>query len=98
MAQVPELERLGVRIEYVPREEIGPACGHLVDLVTNRKFVHIGQPVLEVAVAEAVRRSVGDVWVWDRRGRRDVSPLVAVTVGAWWASKPKAPERQWFLY
>ena len=97
-ALIPELVRLGVPVEEMPREEIGPACGAFVDAVVAGEVAHIGQPVLEVAVAEAVRRTVGDVWVWDRRNRRDVGPLVAVTVAAWWVRKPAPAVPEFFVY
>ena len=95
----PELVRLGVAVEDMPRVDVGPACGAFVDAVVAGEVVHIGQPVLEVAVAEAVRRTVGDVWVWDRRGRRDVTPLVAVTSAAWWVRRPEPePPAPFFAY
>ncbi|HMU81053.1 MAG TPA: hypothetical protein PKB00_08355 [Microthrixaceae bacterium] len=84
---VPSLERMAVPVENVTAVERTAACGALVDLVTGRQFVHIEQPVLEIAVEEAVRRPVGDAWVWDQRGRRDVGPLVAVTWAAWVARR-----------
>lgn len=95
---VPALERVGIPVENVTAAERTAACGELVDLVTGRHFVHIGQPVLEIAVEEAVRRPVGDAWVWDARGRRDVGPLVAVTWATWVArrsvpAEPVDPDR-----
>ena len=84
---VPSLERMAVPVENVTAVERTAACRALVDLVTGRQFVHIEQPVLEIAVEEAVRRPVGDAWVWDQRGRRDVGPLVAVTWAAWVARR-----------
>jgi hypothetical protein len=45
---------------------------------------HLGQPVLDLAVAGATRRELGDRWLWNQETASvDISPLVAVTLAAW---------------
>jgi phage terminase large subunit-like protein len=58
------------------------------------RLAHRGQPVLDMAAANAATRPVGDAWAWDRRKSPvDIAPLVACT-GALWCvgsyEKPKA--------
>jgi hypothetical protein len=44
----------------------------------------LNQPELNVALAGALRRDVGDRWLWARKGVQvDISPLVAVTLAAY---------------
>lgn len=86
-------EQVPVRI--VSGEEMAQACGQLLDAVVEHRIHHRGQPVLDVAVRHAVRRDVGDAWVWSRRRSSvDISPLVAVTLAAMAAPavEPEAPE------
>ncbi|RKT49351.1 terminase large subunit domain-containing protein [Saccharothrix australiensis] len=45
---------------------------------------HIGQTPLNVAVANAISRPLGDAYAWGRRvSSGDISPLVAVTLARW---------------
>lgn len=48
---------------------------------------HFDQPDLNKAVAGAGRRTLGDLWTWQRRGAVDISPLEAVTLAAWGVSQ-----------
>ncbi|KAH2778510.1 hypothetical protein KXW38_008429, partial [Aspergillus fumigatus] len=47
---------------------------------------HFDQPELNAAVAGAARRTLGELWTWQRRGDTDISPLEAVTLAAWGVS------------
>lgn len=65
------------------------ACAGLFLAVQNGSLQHRGDPELEDAVNGAVKRTVGDRWVWGRRkSARDVSALEAATLAAWDAAKP----------
>ena len=69
--------------------DVARACGALVDAVTGRQLRHIDQPPLNVAVANAGDRPLGDAWAWSRaRSDVDISPLVAVTFAAFAALAP----------
>ncbi|TAK32345.1 MAG: hypothetical protein EPO40_03180 [Myxococcaceae bacterium] len=52
---------------------------------------HFDQPELNAAVAGAARRTLGDLWTWQRRGDADISPLEAVTLAAWGAGQLAPP-------
>lgn len=79
--------------------ELARGTGAFYDLVTAaprallatseeerpRHLTHRKQPVLDVAAAVAVKKRMGDAFVWDRTSSPvDIAPLVAVT-GAVWA-------------
>jgi hypothetical protein len=44
---------------------------------------------LSVACGSLSRRSVGDAWVWDRKGVGDISPFYAITLARAAALKHK---------
>lgn len=59
------------------------ACAAAYDAITEHQWRHIDQPELNMAATGAVKRPLGDAWVFDRRGNVDISPLLAVTLAAW---------------
>jgi hypothetical protein len=82
---LPELEgvceRAGVKIHKLSSPDYQGACAAMVRAVDDGLVRHLGQAWLTSAVGGALRREVGDHWVWDLRAKAaDVSPLVAVTV------------------
>lgn len=79
-AVTAELRRLGHDVTELRPAEYAVACQELADAVTNRAVAHRGQRALDLAVAAAARRPVGDGWVWTRRrSTADIGPLVAFT-------------------
>lgn len=85
-ALLPELAR---QLPYLePRQmstgNMAQACGALLDGAKDGTFRHLGDPLLEQALAGADRRIINDAWAWKRRTSTcDISPLVAVTAAAW---------------
>lgn len=89
-AFIPELEEHGVqvkpdpvgtRLEVVTAREYAQACGGFVDDVSNGRWRHLGQDMLDAAAAGARTRPLGDAWAWTRKTSSvDISPLVAVTL------------------
>lgn len=78
---VPELRRLGLKIIEVGVRQVAAGCGNFYDLATTHRLHHIDQTPLNVAVAGAKKRNLGDAWAWHRRDPSvDVSPLVAATL------------------
>jgi hypothetical protein len=72
------------------------ACAGFAQAVAAQRVTHSGQPPLDVAVAGAVAKPVGESWVVGRRSSTvDVSPLVA-TILAW--SRTVAPSTEFFVY
>jgi hypothetical protein len=88
---IPEAEAAGLDLVKPGVPEIAGACGAFYDaaganpLVTDPPSIrHLNQPELNVALAGALRRDVGDRWLWARKGVQvDISPLVAVTLAAY---------------
>lgn len=102
---IPDLERAGftVRNSSNPTGKLvlldgrdqTRACEQFLAGVLDGTFVHRDEYALNVAVAGAGRRIVGDSWKWSRRDSTvDISPLVAATVGSFFASKPAVPEAE----
>lgn len=89
---VAPLEAAGVKVRQVKTREAIQACGQFLTAVEDGTVRHLGQPMLDAAVANADRREVGDGgWLWSRlRSSVDISPLVAVTL-ARWAALATAP-------
>lgn len=78
---MPELERVtGFQVRAMRTREIVAGCEFFLRLVTEGRFRHRGEPELAAALASAAQRTVGDGWVWSRRGSRaDISTLCAMT-------------------
>lgn len=79
-----ELQAAGLVVSDVSTKDHKQACGaFLVDVIEGR-IVHRGDARMDAAVAGAVRRMVGDAWLWSRRSSSvDISPLVAATLARW---------------
>jgi len=100
---IPDLERAGFTIRNTSNptgklvlldgRDQTRACEQFLANVLAGLFVHRDEYALNVAVAGAGRRVVGDSWKWSRRDSTvDISPLVAATVGSFFASKPPAAD------
>lgn len=65
--------------------DMGSACGRLETGVRARNFVHLGETRVDIALAGAAIRNIGDGgWGWARRQSSvDISPLVAFTEAKW---------------
>lgn len=97
-ALIEPLVEAGVEVRKVTMREHAQACGAFVDDVIEHQLRHGGQDVLDNAVAAAVERNVEDVWLWSRRrsGDADITPVVAVTLARWAASKSnEGPPNLW---
>lgn len=89
-ALVPELLR---QLPYLSptlmsSSQMAQACGQLydgaVDPLHPTSYRHLGDPLLEQALAGADRRILGDAWAWRRKtSTSDICPLVAVTAALW---------------
>lgn len=64
--------------------DVAAACGQFADAVRQNTLRHIDQVQLNVAMAGARSRPLGDAWAWARKGADvDITPLVAVTLARW---------------
>ena len=82
---IDETEALGVEVTKPGVREVAQGCGRFFDMVMDsRSLRHGDNPVLNAAVAGAVKRDLADAWAWDRKNAAvDISPLVAVTHAVW---------------
>jgi len=81
-----ECNARGVRITEASQSEFAKASQAACDEITNHAWRHLGQPELDKAVGAALKRTSGDSFVFDRRGEVDISPFVAVTLAAAYAT------------
>lgn len=86
---IEELEKHHVKVVIPNAREYAQACGEFRSAVVPQKgetatLVHLGQPPLAAALAEADKRKLTDMWAWDKRSSSaDISPLVAATLAKW---------------
>jgi len=86
---LPELERRRVPTRVLNAGDGARAMGLMLDKIDQDILRHRDQLSLNVALAGAGRRRVGDKWAW-ARGDADITPLISVTLAAW--SLETAPE------
>ena len=72
-----DLTQLGVEFEKLTGVDVAASCTAFQAAVTGALVCHVGQPELDVAVANARTRRMGDAETWDRDFQTDISPLVA---------------------
>ena len=81
---IDELTERKVPVIELDTTDMARACGSFVDLVDRRGVTVRQDDDLDSAVLAAVKRPVGDAWVWGRKpSKGDISPLVAATAGVW---------------
>lgn len=86
---IPALEAAGVRLRVLGTQEVLDGCAGILDLVREKRLQHAAYPELDVAVAGAVKRMVGDRWAWGRKvSTADISTLEAGTIAVKIASEP----------
>lgn len=93
---LPDIEKAGIRkpddpmrpvrgqlaVPTVP--QVAGMCGAFADDCRQDRIRHLGQPLLNAAIAGARTSPLADTWKWTRKGSSvDISPLVAVTVARW---------------
>ena len=91
------LERAGATVQRYESRQYAYACQAFFDrCIAESVSIHPNRE-LDIAVAGAARRTVGDGWAWSRRNDQTViSPLVAVTLAVHAASKPvSSPAMEW---
>lgn len=81
-SMIASMRNAGVHVTEIDTAEFTQAAGAFYDgLVHDGDVVHIGQPALDLAVAKAATRPLGDAWAWNRRESPvDISPLCAATI------------------
>jgi hypothetical protein len=92
---VPALTEAGVKVTLTGTRQMIDACGGFYDAVTARTLSHFDQEPLNVALAGARRRYIGQEggWGWNRRSA-DITPLVAATLAHYGVTTSKRATRQ----
>lgn len=81
---LPSLHEAGIEPLTVTSRQMAQGCAMVFDAVAGNELRHLGQSELNVAVAGARKRKIGDMWAWSRDSLSvDLSPLVAVTLAMW---------------
>jgi hypothetical protein len=88
---IPAMEAAGITVTALVTAEVLDASASIYDRVQARTLAHPGHPDLDLAVAVAAKRTVGDRWTWARRtSAGDISMLEAVTLALREAEQPPA--------
>lgn len=84
---IPELEAAGLLVYATDTNEVATAAANLVDGIPERLYVHGPQAEIKTAIACVRKRSLGDgKFAFGRKkSGGDISPLVAITLAAWFA-------------
>jgi hypothetical protein len=81
----------GVDLKVAGARDLAQGCGAIFDAVVTEQLRHRGQSQLNVALAAASTRQLGDVWVWDRKGSPlDIAPITGATLALWGLSSYQA--------
>lgn len=90
-----DLEAAGITVTEVASADYARACGTLLDATVARTVTHHHQAELDEAVAHAAKRTLGDAWVFDRRGTTVVTPLATVALARWGHLEVEVPPPDW---
>ena len=84
---VPELRRAGVRVVELAPGEVQHACAAFFDDLADGRLSIRRHAALDVATLAVTRQTIGDAWRWARRDSSDITPLMAVTLAHWAATR-----------
>jgi phage terminase large subunit-like protein len=81
-AFLPALEAEGIEVTALTMREMGQSCAMFFNAVSDGMLRHLGNDDwLNLAIAGAIRRPLGDLWAWARKTSLvDIAPLVAATI------------------
>lgn len=88
-ALLDDLRKAGVTVTVTRSRDMTAACGQFYDSAMTGQLRHIDQPVLNLALAAARKRSVGTggAWAWHRLNTEsDITPLVSASLALWGVS------------
>lgn len=78
------LRQEGVEVTECQGNDLTSSCSQFSDRVMAGTIRFTEQPVLQIALADAVKKQLGEVWVWNRaKSPVDVAPLCAATEALW---------------
>lgn len=79
---LPELERRRIPVRLLTTADVARSMGLVLDKIDQGLLRHRDQPSLNLALAGADKRRIGDKWAW-ARGDGDITPLVSATLALW---------------
>ncbi len=88
----PKLRAEGIEATMTSASEMARACGGVWDDAESGVLAHLDDPVLNDALRDASTRPLGGAWAWNRRGKTQITPLVAVTLAHYGLAKHRRPE------
>ena len=98
-ALVPSLMAAKVPVVEISTADLLKACAGFKQQVRDRRLRHRGQVPLDVAVAGAAVRSIGEGWAWARKvSTVSISPLVAVTLAQFAVRAEQPREDGWIAW
>lgn len=78
---IDPLKRRKIKVSITTGYNMAAAAADFYDAVLSHRLVHLDQPALNVAVASARKRRLGDAWAWNRKDvESDITPLVSATL------------------
>jgi len=82
---IDPLRQFGVTVTVTNARQMSVACGMFYDAVMEHKVRHLDQPLLNLALAAARKRPIGDGgWGWSRKNSEsDITPVTASTLALW---------------
>jgi hypothetical protein len=76
---ITALQQRGIEPVLLSGRAEAQACGAFYDALTSDKIRHGNQAAMNIAVENAVKRDLGDSWVWHRRSATDIGPVNGAT-------------------
>lgn len=89
---IPELDRRRIPHRLLTTADVARSMGLLLDAINGGRLRHRNQLALNVALASADKRRIGDKWAW-ARGDSDITPLVSATLALWSLETTPEPKR-----
>lgn len=89
------LQQAGVPVMKTDARQMAQACGGFYDATVEGSLWHLGQPVLNMALAAGRKRTLGDAWAWKRKDiTTDITPLVGCTLALLGSRTEKPPKKK----
>jgi hypothetical protein len=73
------LQQRGIEPVLLSGRAEAQACGAFYDAIADDRVRHGNQAALNIAAENAVKRDLGDSWVWHRRSATDIGPINGAT-------------------
>ena len=87
---IADLTAAGMPVMEWGGPDLTAGCSHMFDLIRKHAVLHRPSPVLDTAAGGTAAKTLGDSFVFDRKGSPvDAAPLIAATAAAWAESQPE---------